>query len=85
MMTHTDAAGLHEDDSSLAAKWWHSASTQGFALGFVLGPVGALLAFVLSAQHNRAARSFAALKGSVVASLLILLVLGLVLLAVYAF
>jgi uncharacterized membrane protein YeaQ/YmgE (transglycosylase-associated protein family) len=82
-MNRTRTAGITGDeDSSLAAKWWHSAAAQGFALGFVLGPVGALLAYLFSAQHNRAARSFAALKGSVVASVLILLVLGIVLFAV---
>jgi hypothetical protein len=68
------------EDSSLAAKWWHSVTGQGFLLGFLLGPGGALLAFLFSAQHNRAARSFAALKGSVAASIVILLVLAIVLL-----
>jgi len=68
------------EDSSLAVKWWHSVAAQGFALGLVLGPGGALLAFLFSAQHNRATRSFAALKGSVAASIVILLVLAVVLL-----
>jgi hypothetical protein len=82
-MNGTGTAGITgEEDSSLAVRWWHSVSAQGFALGFVLGPVGALLAFLFSAQHNRAARSFAALKGSVAASILILVVLGIVFFAV---
>jgi hypothetical protein len=76
---------MREDDSSLVVKWWHSAAVQGFALGAVLGPVGALLAYLFSARHNRAERAFGALKGSVAASILILVVLAIVLLAVYGF
>jgi hypothetical protein len=74
---------MNDDDSSLVVGWWHSAAAQGFALGAVLGPVGAFLAYAFSAKHNRAERSFAALKGSAAASIVILIGAAVFLVAVY--
>jgi hypothetical protein len=74
-----------EEDSSLLVRWWRSTTAQGVALGAVLGPGGALLAFLLSSKHKRSARTFGALKGSVAASIAILVVGAIILLAVYGF
>jgi hypothetical protein len=84
-MNYARTGNVKEDDASLVVKWWHSAAVQGFALGAVLGPVGAFLAYVFSAKHNRAERSFAALKGSAAASVVILLVAAVFAVAVYLF
>lgn len=74
-----------DKDASLAVKWFRSTTAQGVALGCVLGPVGALLAFLFSAGSKRAERTFGALKGSVAASVVILVVFGIVVLAISVF
>ncbi len=74
-----------DDNSSLAVKWCGSTTAQGFALGAVLGPGGAMLAFLLSSRTKRTERLFGALKGSVATSIVILVVGAIVALAVYAF
>ena len=64
-------------DASLAVKWFRSTTAQGIALGAVLGPVGALLAFLFSSGSKRTERTFGALKGSVAASVVILAIVAL--------
>ncbi len=74
-----------DQNSSIAARWSSSPTAQGVALGCVLGPVGALLAFLFSSTDKRAERTFGALKGSLAASVAMLIVAGLVVLAISTF
>lgn len=74
-----------DTNSSIAARWSHSPTAQGVALGCVLGPVGALLAFLFSSIDRRAERTFGALMGSMAASIVMLVVAGLVVVAISVF
>lgn len=76
---------MADKNASIAARWAESPTAQGAALGAVLGPVGALLAYLFSSTDKRSQRTFAALKGSFVSSVVILLIAGLVVLAINAF
>jgi hypothetical protein len=71
-----------DQNSSIAARWSRSVTAQGVVLGCVLGPVGALLAFLFSSIDKRTERTFAALKGSLAISVAMLVVGGLVYLAI---
>jgi hypothetical protein len=59
---------MTRDNTSLAEQWRRSPTAQGVALGLVLGPVGMLLAYLLSAKNKRIVRLLGALKGSLVAA-----------------
>jgi hypothetical protein len=72
------------DNASLAERWRHSPTAQGFALGMVLGPIGMFLAYVFSSRDKRRVRLFGALKGSLAASAAMLIGAGLVVLAISA-
>ena len=74
-----------EQNASIAARWSRSPSAQGVALGCVLGPVGALFAFLFSSTDKRSERTFGALKGSLVTSVAMLVVGGGVVVAVSVF
>jgi len=75
---------MANENSSLIVRWWRSATAQGVALGAVLGPVGALISFLFSSKPRRAERTFGALKGSVAASIVILIGGACVAVALYA-
>ncbi|HET8945212.1 MAG TPA: hypothetical protein VFO59_10560 [Dehalococcoidia bacterium] len=74
-----------DQNSSIAARWKESVTAQGIALGCTLGPVGALLAYLFSSLDRRPQRTFAALLGSLAASIAMLIVGGLVALAITLF
>jgi hypothetical protein len=76
---------MSDRNASIAARWRHSPTAQGVALGAVLGPVGALLAFFFSSTDKRSERMFAALKGSLAASIAMLAVGGCVVVAISVF
>lgn len=76
---------MNDRNASIAARWSHSPTAQGVALGAVLGPVGALLAFLFSSTDKRSERTFAALKGSLAASIVMLAVGGGVVVAISVF
>lgn len=73
---------MTHDNASLAEQWRRSPTAQGVALGFVLGPVGMLLAYLVSSRDKREARMFGALKGSLAAATAMLVVGVLVVVAV---
>lgn len=73
---------MTHDNASLAARWRRSPTAQGVALGFVLGPVGILLAYLFSSLDKRDGRLFGALRGSLAASVVILVVGALVVAAI---
>ncbi len=73
-----------DENSSLIVRWCSSTTAQGAALGAVLGPGGALLAFLFSSRDKRTERTFGALKGSLAASIAMLVVGAGVALAIYA-
>ena len=73
-----------DENSSLVVKWFSSITAQGAALGAVLGPGGALLAFLCSSKDKRTVRTFGALKGSLAASIAMLVVGAGVAFAIYA-
>lgn len=74
-----------DQNSSIAARWRHSPTAQGVALGCLLGPVGALLAYLFSSIDKRPERTFGTLMGSLAASVAMLVVAGFVLVAVTLF
>jgi hypothetical protein len=76
---------MNDRNASIAARWSHSLTAQGVALGATLGPVGALLAYLFSATDKRSERTFAALKGSLAASIAMLVVGGCVVVAISVF
>lgn len=84
-MTYSKTAKPQDQSASILVRWWHSTSAQGFALGAVLGPGGALLSFLLSSRPKRTERTYGALKGSVATSVVILVVVACVLIATSAF
>ena len=73
---------MTHDNASLADRWRRSPAAQGAALGFVLGPVGMLLAYVFSTRDKRHVRLFGALKGSLAAAVAMLAAGLLVVLAI---
>jgi H+/Cl- antiporter ClcA len=75
---------MTQDNASLAEEWRRSPAAQGVALGLVLGPVGMLLAYLFSSRDKREVRVFAALKGSLAAGTIMLVVGALVFIAVSA-
>jgi uncharacterized membrane protein YeaQ/YmgE (transglycosylase-associated protein family) len=76
---------MNDHNASIAARWSRSPTAQGVALGCVLGPVGALLAFLFSSMDKRSQRTFAALKGSLAASIAMLVVGGCVVVVLSVF
>jgi H+/Cl- antiporter ClcA len=73
---------MTHDTASLAEEWRRSPTAQGVALGLVLGPVGMLLAYLFSSRDKREVRVFGALKGSLAAGTIMLVVGALVFIAV---
>ncbi len=76
---------MNDRNASIASRWSQSPAAQGVALGATLGPVGALLAFLFSSVDKRSERTFSALKGSLAASVAMLVVGGCVVLAISVF
>ena len=73
------------DNASLADQWRRSPRAQGVVLGLILGPVGMLLAYVVSSRDKRVVRLTGALVGSLVAAVAMVIVGVLVLFVISAF